>query len=540
MAKIFGIDLGTTFSCIAYVDEYGKPVVIPNRENSPVTPSVVFFETADNVSVGEIAKQALQSDPDLVCTTIKRQMGNQDYTFYANDKEYKPETVSALILGKLAKDAAEKLGEPVENVVITCPAYFGLDEREATRKAGEIAGLNVLSIINEPTAAAISYGLDVTTPQTVMVYDLGGGTFDVTIIKVSNGVIEVVATGGDHHLGGKDWDQAIRDYFVDQYCAENGTTRDDVTANFELMADLEVKCEQAKVQLSERESTKLKAEGFRVELSREQFESLTRNLLENTIQKTNETMAEAQRKGVDKYDKILLVGGSTRMPQVMKILQETYPQIPIEFCDPDAAVAKGAAIFGVNMAAYPEAREAAGEAAPVVDAATQQAAEEITKTWGIGSGQQGPMVIRNVISKSIALELVDDDGQDKLFNQIFKNTAIPHTHTLRAGTIVDNQTQVHLAIFENDYAAGAVPGDIVPRDDAKLLTDGDMGPLPSGLPKGTLIEIDLKIDDQGLLAIDARHPESGVTKHLEVLLQNVMSEEQLNEAKEQVKGISIL
>ena len=150
------------------------------------------------------------------------------------------------------------------------------------------------------------------------------------------------------------------------------------------------------------------------------------------------------------------------------------------------------------------------------------------------------MVIRNVISKSIALELVDDDGQDKLFNMIFKNTTIPHTHTLRAGTIVDNQTQVHLAIFENDYAAGAVPGDIVPREDAKLLTDGDMGPLPGGLPKGTLIEIDLKIDDQGLLAIDARHPQSGVTKHLEVLLQNVMSEEQLNEAKEQVKGISIL
>ncbi len=541
MSKIFGIDLGTTFSCIAYVDEYGKPVVVPNRENSPVTPSVVFFENADNVSVGEIAKQALQSEPDLVCSTIKRQMGSQEFTFLVGDKEYKPEEVSALILGKLAKDASEKLGEPVENVVITCPAYFGLDEREATKKAGQIAGLNVLSIINEPTAAAISYGLDVQTQQTVMVYDLGGGTFDVTIIKVADNVIEVVATGGDHHLGGKDWDNAVRDFFIDEYCRENGTSREDVASDFELMADLEVKSEQAKVQLSERESTKMKANGYRVEISREQFESLTSNLLESTIQKTHETMAEAKRKGVDAYDKILLVGGSTRMPQVMKRLQAEFPSMTIEYCDPDAAVAKGAAIFGVNMAAFPERAEGeVSENAPVVSEETQKAAEEIARTWGIGSGQ-GAMVIKNVISKSIALQLVDpNDGVEKLFNFIFKNTTIPHTETLRAGTIVDNQTQVHLAIFENDYAAGAVPNDVVPVEDAKELTNGDMGPLPSGLPKGTLIEIDLKIDDQGLLSIDARHPDSGVTKHLEVKLQNVMSEEQLEQAKEQFKGISIL
>lgn len=541
MSKIFGIDLGTTFSCIAYVDEYGKPVVVPNRENSPVTPSVVFFESADNVSVGEIAKQALQSEPELVCSTIKRQMGNQEFTFFAHDKEYKPETISSLILSKLAKDASEKLGEPVENVVITCPAYFGLDEREATKKAGEIAGLNVLSIINEPTAAAISYGLDVQNAQTVMVYDLGGGTFDVTIIKVADNVIEVVATGGDHHLGGKDWDNAVRDYFIDEYCRENGTTRDDVLNDFELMADLEVKSEQAKVQLSERESTKMKANGYRVEISREQFETLTSNLLENTIQKTHDTMAEAQRKGVGSYDKILLVGGSTRMPQVMKRLQAEFPNIPIEYCDPDAAVAKGAAIYGVNMAAFPaKGDEADAAGAPVVSQETQEAAQEIARTWGIGSGQ-GAMVIKNVISKSIALQLVDpEDNVEKIFNFIFKNTTIPHTETLRAGTIVDNQTQVHLAIFENDYSAGALPKDVVPAEDAKELTNGDMGPLPSGLPAGTLIEIDLKIDAQGLLAIDARHPDSGVTKHLEVQLQNVMSEEQLQEAKEQVKGISIL
>ena len=302
MSKIFGIDLGTTYSCIAYVDEYGKPVTVPNLDNSPVTPSVVFFESADSVSVGEVAKQALQSDPDLVCSTIKRQMGNPDFVFNANGIDYKPETISSLILKKLASDASEKLGEEVKDVVITCPAYFGLDEREATKKAGEIAGLNVLSIINEPTAAAISYGLKVDEPQTVMVYDLGGGTFDVTIIKVAEGVIEVVATGGDHKLGGKDWDNEIQKLAIDQYVQQTGGSPDDIYDDTMILGDLELRSEQAKKQLSTREKTTFRLNGAKVEISVEQFENNTAGLLQTSIDKTHDTMKEAAAKGITKYD----------------------------------------------------------------------------------------------------------------------------------------------------------------------------------------------------------------------------------------------
>lgn len=199
MSKIFGIDLGTTYSCIAFVDEYGNPTVVTNEDNEPVTPSVVYFEEENSMPVaGKVAKESLATEPAKVCSTVKRQMGNEDWFFDVNGKQYRAEQISAFILEKLAKDASEKLGEDVKDVVITCPAYFGIKERTATENAGRIAGLNVLSIINEPTAAALSYGLDANTAETVLVYDLGGGTFDVTIIKVVPGEsISVVATGGD-------------------------------------------------------------------------------------------------------------------------------------------------------------------------------------------------------------------------------------------------------------------------------------------------------------------------------------------------------
>lgn len=238
MAKVFGIDLGTTYSCIAFVNDYGKAEVVNNQDSSPITPSVVAFEEGGNVSVGNAAKETLKSDPDNVCTTIKRQMGKRDYTFNAFGNEYTPEAISALILQKVTNDASQILGEEVKNVVITCPAYFGLSEREATKNAGEIARLNVLGILNEPTAAAISYGMQVDTPQTVMVYDLGGGTFDVTVIKVENGTIQVVATGGDHMLGGKDWDNTIREYVVNTYCEQTGESSDSIYDDNETMGDL--------------------------------------------------------------------------------------------------------------------------------------------------------------------------------------------------------------------------------------------------------------------------------------------------------------
>ncbi len=551
MGKIFGIDLGTTYSCIAYVDEYGKPVTVPNNENSPVTPSVVFFETEDNASVGEVAKQALQSDPLLVCSTIKRQMGNSEYRFMANGKEYRPEAVSALILKKLAQDAGEKLGEEVKDVVITCPAYFGMEEREATKKAGEIAGLNVLSIINEPTAAAIAFGLKVDEPQTVIVYDLGGGTFDVTAIKVSEGHIDVVATGGDHKLGGKDWDAKIQKYAIDQYVQVTGGSEDDIYDDEVAMGDLEMKSEQAKKQLSSREKTSFRLNSQKIELSREQFDDFTSDLLRNTISMMRDTMNEAARKGVTQYDKILLVGGSTFMPQVRALLEQEFAGTPIEFCDPNESVARGAALYGANIQAYNEAIQQLVQAGEITEeeAKDPNKVTEVIETKGKGktftlpSGQTftKPTEIRNVISKSIACQFQDDDGSLRIYNLIFKNTTVPYDTCIQCSTVEANQQRVQLKIFEDKYSQDQTPDNVVADEDATLLTDGFLEPLPPNLPKHSPIELKLKIDAEGLLSIDATDLScpNGVTVHIEVQLKDAMTKEEVEEAKVLVTGISL-
>lgn len=531
--KIFGIDLGTTYSCIAFVNEYGAAEVVPNAESQTTTPSVVAFEEGGTVSVGDAAKETLNTDPDNVCSTIKRQMGKRDFTFYAFDQEYTPEAISAIILKKIAKDAGEALGEEVKDVVITCPAYFGLEEREATKKAGIAAGLNVLAILNEPTAAAISYGIKTEEPQTVMVYDLGGGTFDVTIIKVENNSIRVVATGGDHMMGGKDWDEKISSYVIEQSCQANGESVDSVYADNELMGDLELKSEKAKKQLSQKDSVKVKFNGETVEISRSQFDQFTSDLLESTITKTHETMLEAEKKGVDHYDKILLVGGSTRMPQVDARLKQEFPNIPVEFCDPDQSVAKGAAMYGLNMAAFAEFSEKNNDGdGPNI---TKEEQQELRRNVFFGSGSQTkPITIKNVISQCIAVELKCEDDKLHIVNQIYKNTEIPCEHVLCAGTEVANQTTVEIKIFEN-----ASTDEYVDEELCKPLVDGILGPLPSGLPAGAPIDVVFKIDENGLLSIDAEHKPSGAVKHLEVNLQNALSQEELQEEIAKVNALHI-
>lgn len=540
MSKIFGIDLGTTYSCIAYVDEYGKPVTIPNHENSPVTPSVVFLEKSGEVTVGEQAKEALNSEPELVCSTIKRQMGNADFVFNANGNDYKPETISSLILAKLAKDASEKLGEEVKDVVITCPAYFGLDEREATKIAGEIAGLNVLSIINEPTAAAISYGLKVDEPQTVMVYDLGGGTFDVTIITVDSGVIEVIATGGDHNLGGKDWDAEIQRYAIDQYVQQTGGSAEDIYDDAVLLGELELKCETAKKRLSGHSGATFRLGNAKIDISVDQFESNTASLLQSSIDLTRETMNEAAAKGVTHYDKILLVGGSTFMPQVKKRLEQEFAGIPIESCDPNESVARGAAIYGQNLEAYQKALQIAQETGKKVEEVIDDVTTSQVGGWHLPSGKK-PVIVKNVVSKSYALQMQDPETRElKLYNFIFKNSAIPLNVAITASTVEANQTAVKLSVFENNYVKGASERDVVNDEDAKLLICDELKPLPENLPADAPIEVIMKIDEQGLLSVDAKDITGGRTVHMEVKLQSVMSAEEVEEAKSQVNALKLM
>lgn len=539
MSKIFGIDLGTTYSCIAYVDEYGKATVVTNEENKPVTPSVVYFETADNVPVGDVAKEKLETDPELVCSTVKRQMGNRDWFFEAHGKQFNAEMVSSFVLQKLAKDASEKLGEEVKDVVITCPAYFGMAEREATKNAGRIAGLNVLSILNEPTAAALSYGLDSETSETVLIYDLGGGTFDVTIIQVDPGKsINVIATGGDHNLGGKDWDESVRGYIVSQFVSATGTNEDDIYDDRETMGDLELKAEKAKKDLSKMNKTNVKmsyaGSNEKIEITREQFDSLTQNWLNSTVDLTNKMLEEAALKGVTSYDKILLVGGSTRMPQVRERLLVEYPNVPVDMFDPDESVAKGAALYGVNISAYNIAENGGEES---MTSSGEEGVQNAPFIPGVGGRPSAPIEIGNVLSKSFGVVLTCEDGTERVVNIVPKQSSIPAEKTLRAGTLVDNQTSVMISAYENEVSGENTEVEI---SAAHFLVEGAIEPLPANLLKGSPIDITFHIGEDGLLKIKARDVVGNNEINIETQLVDAMTEKEIEEAIATVKGITIM
>jgi len=380
ITRVFGIDLGTTYSCISYVDEHGKPVIVPNAENERVTPAVVFFDE-ENVVVGNEAKQNSVLYSNQVVAFVKRAMGDPNFRFEYKEKSYRPEEVSSFVLRKLVSDAEQITGEKITDVVITCPAYFGINEREATKIAGDIAGLNVRQIINEPTAAAISYGMAEKAGQkVVLVFDLGGGTFDVTMIEIKPEAIEVICTGGDHNLGGKDWDDAVIEYLVTGFQEETGIS-EDILEDPDTCQSLQLAAERAKKTLSTRDKTRIPivygGDKAGIELTRESFNKITENLLERTVSLTREMLEEAKKKGHETYDEIILVGGSSRMPQVWERIQREFSIEPKVF-DPDEAVAKGAALYGWKLSINDELiKRVAAETGKSVEEIKEAPTEEI-------------------------------------------------------------------------------------------------------------------------------------------------------------------
>ena len=464
--KVYGIDFGTTYSSIAFVDEFGKPVTVLNQFNSPVTPSVVYFEPGYSVNVGDVAKEALAVEPELVCSDVKLQLGKEDYVFSAHGTDYRLETVIALILSKLVKDANEVLEEKVKDVVIAYPVYFGLEEKVAISNAAKIAGLNVVNAILEPVAAAYSYGLlDNDAPKTVLIYDLGGVSFDVTIVKTMNGQAEIVATGGDHNLGGKDWDDAIREYTINTYCEQTGESSDSVYDDSEAMGDLKLKAEMAKKQLTLKETAIIRLNGEKIELSVEQFENLTANLLQSSIDKTRNTMNEAAAKGITHYDKILLVGGSTLMPQVKKRLEQEFPYTEIGFCDPCEVIARGAAIYGKQM--FHSNKEEGDSIVSLVP----------------------------VLSKGIALSTLHDMDNFILHNVFVKNTPLPCAKMIHTKTICENQKTICLGIYDHDYTRTST--DMIAH--MSFLVSKTIQ-LPKPLPINSPIDILVQVNENGLLA----------------------------------------
>ena len=323
-------------------------MVVPNQESERITPSVVLFD-GDSVIVGNTAKEAAKVEPHRVVSRVKQHMGDPHFVFEHEGQAYSPEDISSFILRKVVGDAEIALGgdEKITDVVITCPAYFGTDEREATANAGRLAGLNVRAILNEPTAAAIAYGLEQGEDQIVLVYDLGGGTFDVTMIEIKDRLIRVICTGGDHRLGGALWDEAIVLHLAEEFRAQTGEESDPMD-DPEVLNDLFLQAERGKKTLTQRDKAPFRVthagKQARVELDRPQFEAITRHLLDRTVELTREMLADARAKGHERFDKIILVGGATRMPQVRDRIVAEFGVEP-ESYDPDEAVAKGAALY---------------------------------------------------------------------------------------------------------------------------------------------------------------------------------------------------
>ncbi len=542
---IFGIDLGTTYSCIAYVDEFGRPVILKNAEGLNTTPSVVYFE-GENRVVGREAKNAAAASPDQTVELVKRHMGEEGWRFHYEGVDYSPEEISSYILRKLAADAQLQTDSPVTDVVITCPAYFNTDQREATKKAGEIAGLNVLEVLNEPTAAAIMYGVQQEHDQVVLVYDLGGGTFDITAIEIKGNTIRVIATGGDHLLGGRDWDEAVVFYVADKWMEETGSS-DNPLDSRETQQDLLKKVEEAKWTLTSRQEATVMvvhdAQRVPVKLSRDKFDELTAPYLERTIQFTKDTMEEARKRSFSHFDQILLVGGSTRMPQVKARLEQEFG-LPLKVVDPDEAVAKGAAIYAYKLLIdekikyelaqflHKDPEQVSIESAPV--AALERATKKVADASGLRIETVEKYIdlsTTNVASHSFGVIVWVTDpvnGQEKqvIFNLIRHNDPLPASPTKTFGTYEANQEAVELEVLENSESGEMVDdlGKGEPLGKALL-------PLPIKLPKGSAIEVSFELNQEGLLHITGREPRSGSVITGTFQIKSVISEEEAQAAK---------
>jgi len=507
---IYGIDLGTTYSCVSRIDDQGKPAIVRNTLGDELTPSVVYFESRHHSTVGREAKNAALAYPELAVSHVKREMGKSGVEFEFHGRSFTPESISALILKDLAKSVETGIGKVVENVVITVPAYFGLAEREATRLAGKIAGLNVVNVVPEPVAAALYY--DVLHPeldQTVLVFDLGGGTFDTTVIRLTGQDITVVCTDGDHELGGADWDDRVARYLCDRFTAKHPGSDAQYS---EILQEAALAAEDIKKALTSRQvRTHAMAFGTwraQVGLTREDFEGITADLLERTAMITERTVREARSRGIDRFDEVLLVGGSTRMPAVAAMLRQRFGFKP-KVHEPDLAVAKGAALFALLESVRLAWPDGAIEGLPnlakhlgVPDKVVKEMAEKTVT-----------IVVPRALGVAV-LDPADTTGNSFLVAHLLTaNTPLPAAQTQRFFTAEDKQVEIDIEIWEQ---AGAVASEKPEHN--KQIGHALIKQLPPR-PLGTPVDVTFHMDRGSLLLqVRAKELSTGQTADVKITI----------------------
>ena len=553
ISKVYGIDLGTTYSAISCINEDGKPEIIKNMEGFSTTPSVVLYEESSdpdhpvNVTVGETAKEGGKTMPDNVVSFIKQEMGT-GWTREIAGMNLTPVTVSAHILEKLVRDA--KLSDhDVKNVIITCPAYFDAAQREATKSAGEIAGLNVLQIIDEPVAAAMHYGLNkVNGNRKAIVYDLGGGTFDVSVVEITNEDnnvnVKVICSDGNHRLGGKNWDERIVKLMARKFAEANGCSEDELMSDIDTLYDLQTKAERIKISLTTRPKAIDKivfgGSSQRIEITREEFDNETKDLLETTVELTQKTLDFAKTKGVDVINDFLLVGGSTFMPQVQEMVKEKFSSAvdgETKIFDPNEAVAKGAAMFAFVKAVQlfiqdeidKNKREGISDAE-----AEQKANEAAADTFSLPTEEIkkiGNTEMTTVASRSYGIRALNKDNQHVVFNMIKKQDTVPAAREHDFPVSAANAEKIPLIIYANNSVDISAP-----IEESAEIGQAEMF-LPPNTPKGAIVRVKFTLTLDGVLEFSAIDIASGTTVNTSFDAKNGLSQEEIAAARNEIADL---